>query len=377
MRRRTLSLTLATLLTTGLAVAGPVSVSASAREPAAKTEAGVWPYSVLRGFDPLWPSADPVELKDSPRELDVTYTYEGKTYTLRDYLRRTAQGFVVLDGDRIVHEWYAPGYHKGSLFQSWSAGKSFTSDAVGIALGEGKIRSLEDTVGDYVPELAKTGYGEVTLKNLLRMASGMQWDEQSDDVPFHVSLSMGWRSTLQWAASRKRAWEQGTRFNYSSMDSAVLALVVQRATGMPLHRYLSDRVWGPSGMAGIAYLGNDSNGNGLGYCCVYATVRDFARFGKMMLDGGGVKGRQVVPASWVAQATSPSGINSRYGLHWWVDPGEGFQASGFGDQKIYVSTRHNVVIARNTFLNLESGDTLTALRAVAAAVARTRTAPAR
>ncbi|WP_106397600.1 serine hydrolase domain-containing protein [Actinocorallia populi] len=375
MRRRSLSLTLAAVLTAGLAFPGPAPVSARDSAPAA--DAGVWPYSVLPGFDPLQPSADPVVLTDAQRELDVTYTYEGETRTLRDYLRRTAQGFVVLDGDRVVNEWYAPGYHRDSLFQSWSAGKSFTSDAVGIALGEGRIRSLDDTVGDYVPELAGTDYGKVRLYNLLRMSSGMKWEETPDDAPLHVSVSMGWRSTLQWAATRKKVWEQGTRFNYSSMDSAVLALVVQRATGVPFHRYMAERIWGPSGMAGTAYLGNDSNGNSLGYCCVYATVRDFARFGRMMLDGGTVKGRQVVPASWVAQATTPSGVNSRYGLHWWIDSGEGFQASGLGDQKIYVSTRHNVVIARNTFLNLESGDTLPALRAVAAEVARTRTGAGR
>ncbi|GAA0957352.1 serine hydrolase domain-containing protein [Actinocorallia libanotica] len=371
MRRRSFSFTLALVLAAGLAAPAPAAARPVASPVA---EAGVWPYSELPGFDPLQPSADPVRLVDAPRVLDVTYTLDGKTYTLRDYLRRTAQGFVVLDGDRVVSEWYAPGYHRDSLFQSWSAGKSFTSDAVGVALGEGRIRSLDDTVGDYVPELAATDYGKVRLHNLLRMASGMKWDESTDDVAFHPSVSMGWRSTLKWAATRRKAWEQGTRFNYSSMDSAVLALVVQRATGMPFHRYMAERIWGPAGMAGTAYLGNDSNGNSLGYCCVYATVRDFARFGKLMLDGGAVKGRQVVPSSWVTQATTPSGINARYGLHWWIDSGEGFQASGLGDQKIYVSTRHNVVIARNTLYNLADDDTTAVLRAVAAEVARTRPA---
>lgn len=367
--RRPPSPAAAVVLALGLTVFAPAPALA---RPASAADSAVWPYSVLPGFDPLRASADPVALTSAPRDLDVTYTADGQTHTLQDYLRRTAQGFVVLDGDGIVYEWYAPGYSKDSLFQSWSMGKSFTSDAVGIALGEGRIRSLEDTVGTYVPELAGTAYGPVTLLNLLRMASGVAWDEDSDDVPLHVSVSMGWQSTLQLAASRKKGWEQGTRFNYSSMDSAVLALVVQRATGMPFHRYLQDRIWGPAGMASTAYAGNDSRGNGLGYCCIYATVRDFARFGKMMLDGGVVKGRQVVPASWVDRATTPSGVKSNYGLQWWLDPGEGFQASGFGDQKIYVSTRYDVVIVRTTFLQIDSSETTPALRAVAAEVARTR-----
>ncbi|GAA2733427.1 serine hydrolase [Actinocorallia aurantiaca] len=369
MRRRSLSLTVTAALMVGLVTSAPAPAPAAASTPA---DSGVWPYSVLPGFDPLQASGDPVALASAPRELDVTYAFEGETRTLQDYLRRTAQGFVVLDGEKIVKEWYASGFTEKSLFQSWSVGKSFTSSAVGVALDEGKIRSLDDTVGDYVPELAGSAYGAVTLRNLLRMASGVQWEETPDDVPLHVSVSMGWQSTLQFAATRKKAGEQGSTFNYSSMNSAVLALVVQKATGMPFYRYMQEKVWGPSGMASTAYVGNDSHGNGLGYCCIYATARDFARYGKMMLDGGVVKGRRVVPASWVSQATAPSGVNSRYGLHWWIDPGEGFQATGFGDQKIYVSTRHNVVIVRNTFLQLDSSETMPALRAVAAEVARTR-----
>ncbi len=375
MRRRPLSLTAAAVLVLGLAAPAPAPALAaptSASSVSAPADSGVWPYSVLPGFDPLQASGDPVALASAPRELDVTYTFAGETRTQRDYLQRTAQGFVVLDGEKIVKEWYALGFTEKSLFQSWSVGKSFTSSAVGIALDEGKIRSLDDSVGDYVPELAGSAYGPVTVRNLLRMASGVQWEESSDDVPLHVSVSMGWRSTLQFAATRKKAEEQGRTYNYSSMNSAVLALVVQRATGVPFHRYMQEKVWGPSGMASTAYVGNDSNGNGLGYCCIYATARDFARYGKMMLDGGVVKGRQVVPASWVSQATAPSGVKSNYGLHWWIDPGEGFHATGFGDQKIYVSTRHKVVIVRNTFLQIDSSETMPVLRAVAAEVARTR-----
>ncbi|MEO3786599.1 serine hydrolase domain-containing protein [Actinocorallia sp. B10E7] len=369
MRRRSRSLALAAAFTFGFAAVTSAPAPATAAPTA---DSAVWPYSVLPGFDPLAPSSDPVALTDAPRDLDVTYTYDGETRTLKDYLRRTAQGFVVLDGDKVVNEWYAFGYTKSSLFQSWSAGKSFTSDAVGAALDEGRIHSLDDTVETYVPELAGTTYGPVTLRNLLRMSSGIVWDESADDVPLHVSVSMGWQSTLQFAAARKKAWNQGTKFNYSSMDSAVLALVVQKATGNPFFRYVQEKIWAPSGMTSTAYVGNDSRGNGLGYCCIYATVRDFALFGKMMLDNGVVKGRRVLSTSWVTEATTPSGVHSRYGLHWWLDPGEGFYASGLGDQKVYVSTRHNVVIARNTFLNLEGGDTLPALRAVAAAVAGAR-----
>lgn len=374
MRRSLLTLPLAltaALIFTGVALPSAQAEAATPEVAPAPPNAAQL-YGVLPGADALTPSADPVNLISEPRPLDVTYTVDGKNYTLDDYLNRTTQGFVVLDGDKIVKEWYSFGNSKDTLFQSWSMAKSFTSDAIGIALGEGKIRSLEDKVTDYVPELAGSGYGDVSLHNLLRMSSGIQWNETLDDIPLHLGVSLGLQSTLGFAKVRTRAWEPGSQFNYASMDTAVLALVLQRSTGVPYFQYLQDKIWGPAGMASGAYLGNDHHGNNLGYCCVYATDRDFARFGKMMLDGGVVHGREVVPASWVSAATTPSGVSPEYGLQWWLDGDEGYYASGLGDQKIYVSTKHNVVIVKSTFLNLDQSHTTPAFRALAAEVARTR-----
>ncbi|WP_344836885.1 serine hydrolase [Actinocorallia longicatena] len=362
MRRRILSLVTAVALVAG---SGGAVAATPAPEPGSV-------LSVLPGFDRLKASTTPVALNPAPRDLAVTVPVDGRDESLQEFLNKTAQGFVVLDGDRIVKEWYAPGYSQSTEFQSWSMAKSFTSDAVGIALAEGKIRSLDDTVEAYLPELSKSGYAGVSLRNLLRMTSGIAWNESSDDVPLHVSVSMGWFSTLQFASVRKRAEEPGTRYNYSSMNSAVLALVVARATGVPFHRYVQDRIWTPAGMASTAYVGNDSHGNGLGYCCIYARARDFARFGKMMLDGGSVAGRQVVPASWVTEATTPSPVNARYGLHWWLDGPDAFYASGLGGQLIYVDRKNHVVIVRTTLYNLDDDETMPMFRAVAAEVARTR-----
>lgn len=367
---RLLSVAMAAALTIGLGA--PAAQAAPSRPTAASPANAGWVYSVLPGFDPLRASSRPTTLVTAPRKLNVTYTVNGRTRTLQDYLNRTAQGFIVLDGDRIVMEWYGWGFTRHSLFQSWSMAKSFTADAIGIALHEGKIRDLDDTVGAYVPELKSSAYGDVSLRNLLRMSSGIAWNEVPDNIPLHLSASLGVQSTLQMAAAARRGWEPGARFSYNSLNSAVLALVLQRATGMPFHRYVQQKIWEPAGMAADAYVGNDSNGNGMGYCCFYATVRDYARFGKLMLDHGVAAGRQVVPRSWVTAVTTPTGVSPSYGLHWWIDPGEGFYASGAFDQKIYVSTRHKVVIVRTTGLNINDEETLPAMRAIAAEVARTR-----
>ncbi|GAB3677990.1 hypothetical protein GCM10027589_48260 [Actinocorallia lasiicapitis] len=365
MRRKNLFAGVAVALSVGLAVPAVAAPAPPAVSPSTMAP-------VLPNFDRLPASPRPVALVDAPRKLDVTYTSGGAQRTFDDYLGRTTQGLVAIDGNKIVKEWYAPGYSKDSLFQSWSMGKSFTGIAVGIALGEGKIGSLEDTAGKYVPELAKTPYATVSLKNLLRMSSGIEWDEVRDVPAIHVLASLGVALPTLLQGQRK-GWEPGSRFTYTSMNSAVLALVVAKATGVPYAQYVRDKIWTPMG-AGAAWLGNDSNGNALAYCCYYATDRDFARFGMMIRDGGKANGAQVVPASWITQSTTPSGVSPSYGLHWWIDGDEGFFASGLGDQKIYISKRHpGVVIAKSTFFNTSEAETLPAFRALAAEIARTRT----
>jgi CubicO group peptidase (beta-lactamase class C family) len=251
--------------------------------------------------------------------------------------------------------------------------KSFTSAAVGIALGEGHIDSIDDPVTKYVPELKGSGYDGVSLRNLLRMSSGIEWTE-TYDVPFaHVAASLGYPLS-ELAKQRKRGWEPGTRFEYTSMNSFVLSWAVAKATGTPYHSYVQKKIWGPAGMASKAYLGNDSNGNSMGYCCYYATDRDFARFGLLYLNGGKANGRQVVPASWVAESTRPSApFNQGYGLQWWLGADGDFSANGLGGQLIWVSPRHNVVIVKSTLATLFAGEeTDASFAAVAAEVARTR-----
>ncbi|GAA2611684.1 serine hydrolase [Actinomadura fulvescens] len=327
----------------------------------------------LPNFDRLQPSADPVRLTSSPRPLNVSYTHNGKTHTLQDYLHRTAQGLVVLDGTQVVKEWYAPGYSADSVFQSWSIAKGFTAHAIGIAISEGKIGSLDDPVATYVPELARHAYGPVTIRNLLRMTSGIKWDGQLDDISLQVVLSMGWTTTLKYAAAQTSAVPQGTTYNYNSMNSAVLALVLARATGRPYHQYVQDKIWGPAGMASTAFVGNDSHGNAMGYCCYYARDRDFARWGLTLLRGGQANGRQVIPASWLAYASTPNPLQPDHDVTGGVlDGSDGYWYGGFGGQIVYVSTRHRVVIVKTTLYSVHEDETLPAMRATAAEVAATR-----
>ncbi|GII03317.1 serine hydrolase domain-containing protein [Planobispora takensis] len=326
--------------------------------------------------DAVKASAYPVKLRSAPRRLSVGYTYRGREHTLEDFLSRTkTNGFVVLDGQRIVYERYA-GADRDTLFQSWSVAKSFTSAAVGIALHEGRIRSIDDPVTRYLPRLRGSGYDGVSVRDLLRMSSGIAWDERSDVPRLQAAVNRG-VPVMTAAARQVRGWEPGSRFEYTSVNSTVLAGVVSAATGMPYHRYVERKIWKPAGMASTAYIGADSGGDGLGYCCYYATDRDLARFGLLYLRGGKAHGRQVVPRSWVSRSTRPSAaFNPRYGLHWWLGDGrEGdFMAAGLGGQYIYVSPRHGVVIVKSVrSISVPARqETLVAFRAVAEEVAGTR-----
>ncbi|MEU4833066.1 serine hydrolase domain-containing protein [Streptosporangium sp. NPDC023615] len=328
-------------------------------------------------LDLVRPSATPVTLRSAPRRLSVRYTHDGRKSTLAGFLKRTGtNGFVVLDGQEIVYERYVAA-NRDTRFQSWSVAKSFTSAAVGIAVRERRIRSIDDPVTAYLPELRGSGYDGVSVRDLLRMSSGIDWDERSDVPRVQVAANQG-KPVARIAARQVRGWEPGSRFEYTSMNSFVLARLVGRATRTPFHRYVEKKIWKPAGMESTLGVGNDGNGDNLGYCCLHATDRDLARFGLLYLNGGRAKGRQVVPRSWVDASTRPSSsFNPGYGLHWWLGDGDegDFMAAGFGGQYVYVSPEHGVVVVKSATSAPSADDrreALAAFRAVAAEVARTR-----
>ncbi|MFF5109902.1 serine hydrolase domain-containing protein [Streptosporangium sp. NPDC000509] len=356
------------------APAGALAMTSASLAPASSPSAPV--VAEAGAFDLVRPSANPVRLRSDPRKLSVTYTYEGDERTLDDFLARTkTNGFVVLDGQKIVDERYVEA-DRNTRFQSWSMAKSFTSAAIGIALQEGHIRSIDDQVTRYLPELRGSGYDGVSIRNLLRMSSGIAWDERSDIPKVQMAVKRG-RSVEKLAARQVRGWKPGSRFEYTSMNSFVLADIVSRATGTPYHRYVEKKIWQPAGMESTARIEKDATGDSLGYCCYHATDRDFARFGLLYLRDGKAAGRQVVPSAWVKKSTTPSAsFNAGYGLHWWLGDGDegDFMAAGFGGQYVYVSPKHGVVVVKSTVSTSahDQREALVAFRAVAAEVAKSR-----
>lgn len=306
-------------------------------------------------------------LPNDPRPLPQNYSHEGELRSVAGFLDRSmTTGFVVLHNGRITHEEYRYGADETSRMTSWSVAKTILATLVGIAREDGHIRSLQDRLGDYVPELAGSAYGEVTIEQALTMSSGIAFDEDydnpvSDVNMLFIGISMGTPMT-ETLAGLEKAREPGIYNNYISSDTIALGLVLEAATGLSAEEYLAEKLWGPMGAEDDAYWSTGRLERPLAFCCLNARLRDYARFGLLHLDGGVYGGRQIVPSGWLANATrataphlepgdNPASFWSfGYGYHWWLpeQPRGDYLAIGIWGQYIYVDPVNDVVIVKTS-----------------------------
>jgi CubicO group peptidase (beta-lactamase class C family) len=219
------------------------------------------------------------------------------------------------------------------------------------------IRSLDDPVTQYIPQLAGSAYEGVTLRQLLTMSSGVRWNENYSDPDADVARyttaiqEPGVNPIVSYLRSLPRANKPGTTFNYNSGETDLVGIVVSNAVGMSLSRYASEKLWQAYGMERDATWMVDLAGHERGGCCLSMTLGDYARFGQFMLDGGIARGRQVLPTGWIAQATSPQ-INGApppgYGYFWWPGRDGAYYASGIFGQSITVIPDERLVIVVNS-----------------------------
>jgi CubicO group peptidase (beta-lactamase class C family) len=321
--------------------------------------------NTFRNIDRLFPTR-PVRASDRPFPLPVTgqpfppiaFTDGGAHYDLERYLElnRIAALLVLKDG-RIALERYRFGNTERTHWMSMSIAKSITSTLVGAAIKQGYIRSLSDSVTHYVPALAGSGYAGVSVRDVLMMVSGVRWNETYSDPTsdrrrlLEAQISQVPGSALALMKSLPRAAAPGTRNNYNTGETQVVAEVLRAAVGRPLATYLADRIWSRFGMETDARWWLDSpDGVEIGGSGFSATLRDYGRFGLFVLGGGVAAGDSILPAGWIAEATTPKtlrdGTALAYGYLWW--PGGGrdstFMAMGIHGQYLYVNPRARVVI---------------------------------
>jgi len=281
-------------------------------------------------------------------------------------------GLLVLKGDTVLAERYQYGRTAQNRFESASVAKTVLGMLIGIAVSEGKIKSLDDKAGEYVPDLKGHPYGETSIRDLLTMSSGIafqEFDTSTRNEGRRLINNTIFQKTEGGADAVKefnrREAPAGTRFHYASGDSEVLGLVLARATGQPVATYLSEKIWQPMGAEANATWLVDKGGFEATYCCLNATLRDFARFGMLLANHGELDGKQIIPAGWVKAATTPQAPHLRagvatqwngYGYQTWIlgdaDPREGrkpsesrfFAAFGLRGQAIFVDPLTKLVV---------------------------------
>ena len=276
---------------------------------------------------------------------------------------------VVLQGGKLRIERYGLDFDKDGRWTSFSVAKSFTSTLVGAALRDGFIKSMDDKVSDYIPDMKGSAYDDVSVRQLLTMTSGVRWNEDYADPHSDVAQfnnhkpEAGVDALVSYMRKLPREAPAGTRWHYSTGETNLVGILVNQATKKPLADYLYEKVWNPAGMEQQATWLLSKTGNEISGCCIQAATRDFARFGQFVLDGAKAGGQSIVPEGWLAEATSGQAATGQpgraYGYQWWTYDTGAFAARGIFGQGIFIDPKRKLVIASNANWSAGASDRAT------------------
>jgi CubicO group peptidase (beta-lactamase class C family) len=261
--------------------------------------------------------------------------------------------FLIIKNDTIQYEKYFKGYRQESIIPSFSMAKSVTSILIGCAIDDGLIKSVEEPITNYIPELATNGFEKVSIKHLLQMTSGLKFSESYIN-PFGTAASFYYGRNLKHEIAKlKLKAIPGKQFEYVSGNTQLLGLVLERALkGKTVTQYFQEKIWTPLEMEYDASWSIDKKKEGTEktFCCINARARDFAKIGRLYLNKGNWNGKQIVSQKWVEESTkidTTEGSVSYYQYQWWLPSTKGdFMAEGILGQYVYVNPSQNLVIVR-------------------------------
>ncbi|MET4059472.1 CubicO group peptidase (beta-lactamase class C family) [Arthrobacter sp. UYP6] len=295
------------------------------------------------------------------RPLIKSFPFKGNEVQTEDFLNETkTSGLLVVHNDKIAYENYYLGADQSTRFAANSVTKSFMSALIGIAVEEGDIRSVEDSVADYVSEFQGTDMESITVKDALHMATGIDFDEEKDMGTISIKSMFG-MNKMKAIAKYGLAHEPGTNRTYSSINTDILGEVLINATGKTLSEYMGEKVWSKLGVEYDAYWSR-SGKKELANGGLHIALRDFARFGQLYLHNGKQGDTQLIPAEWVndsvatdaphllAPHNGESDSELGYGYQWWIPEGNSgeFTAIGVFGQWVYVNPQKNIVIVKTS-----------------------------
>jgi CubicO group peptidase (beta-lactamase class C family) len=273
--------------------------------------------------------------------------------------------FLIIKDDRLIYENYFNGYKRDSINTSFSVAKSFVSALVGMAIDEGLINSVDDPITKYIPELEDkdSRYSAITIKHLLSMASGLKYVEE--ETPYSDDTKTYYDTNLRAVAlSAVIEEDPGKKFHYNNYNYLLLGIILERATGLPVAKYMEEKLWKPLGMEAPSSWSLDSEASGFEKMesGINARAIDFAKFGRLYLNNGSNwNEQQIISDNWVkastsANSTSDPSIEYQYG--WWIHPSqEGvdnnhyhhFSARGNLGQFIYIVPEERLIIVRHGY----------------------------
>lgn len=286
----------------------------------------------------------------------VTLNLKGKEkiYTFDEYLElNKTVAFVVIRKDTVIYEKYFNGYDKEKIVPSFSMAKSIISILIGCAIDDGLIKSVNEPITNYLPELKKNGLEKVTISHLLNMTSGIKFNESYYN-PFGNAASIYYGRNLKKEISKlKLEKKHNNSFKYSSGDSQILGLVLESSLkGKKISEYLEEKIWNPLGMEYNASWSLDKKGGvEKTFCCLNSVAIDYAKIGRLFLNTGNWNGKQIISKGWVEKTTKAENNLSGvwyYQNHWWISNKEdmSYNAQGILGQYIYVNPKTETIIVR-------------------------------
>lgn len=307
----------------------------------------IFPYSTLSKADSIepWNKSTPFN----------TFKLSQKDQQFLDGLDTKA--FLVFKNDSLLFEKYYDEQTASTVSNSFSAAKTVVALLIGIAIEDGKIKSLDEPVGNYIASYKANGKEKITIRHLLMMSSGLDWEESGAN-PLSENAESYYGTDLYGLVSRQKAIEEpGKKFNYQSGNSQLLGFIIEKATGKSVTEYTQEKIWKQIGTEHEAYWSLDKeNGDEKSFCCIYATARDFGRLGKLILQNGKWNQKQIVPEWFMKEMvktpnlTTEEGIvNMRYGLHIWTYKGDKtpiYYCRGIKGQYIISIPSENLIIVR-------------------------------
>lgn len=308
--------------------------------PKRDLKASSTPFTFFTATKPNFPTS---LLNENKEKVDFEKMLEGSKTV----------AFLIIKNDSIQFEKYYKGYDDASIVPSFSMSKSITSALIGCAIDDSLIKSVDEPITNYIPEMKKNGFDKVTIKHVLQMTSGLKFNEGYFNPFGHVAAFYYGRHLEKQCTKLKLKKEPGTEFEYKSGNTQLLGLILARALKTKtVTQYLQEKIWTPLNMEYDASWSIDKKKNGLEktFCCINARARDFAKFGRLYLNKGNWDGKQLISKDWVANSTkidTTAGSAAYYQYQWWIPSRKGdFMAIGILGQYVYVNPAKNLIIVR-------------------------------